>query len=52
MTTITSTTNKDEIVSNACELIDSQADTISQLQQQSKTLFFALALSLAWQLLF
>jgi len=49
---ITSTATKAEIISTACEAIDHHAATIERLQQQSRILWFALALSLAWQLLF
>ena len=49
---ITNTATKAEIISNACEAIDNQAATIERLQQQSRILWAALALSLAWQLLF
>lgn len=49
---ITNTATKAEIISNACEAIDHQAATIERLQQQSRILWAALALALAWQLLF
>ena len=52
MSSITTSSSKDEILSAACELTDHQAATIDQLQQQVKILWFALALALAWQVLF
>jgi len=44
-------TSKAEIISAALELTDHQAETISQLQQQAKLLWLALALALAWQVI-
>jgi len=44
-------TSKAEIISAALELTDHQAETISQLQQQAKLLWFALALAIAWQVI-
>jgi len=52
MTSITAQATKAEIITSACEAIDHQAATIERLQQQSRILWAALALSLAWQLLF
>jgi len=52
MDSITASSTKAEILSAACELTDHQAATIEQLQQQSRILWAALALALAWQLLF
>lgn len=49
---ITTSTSKDEIISAACELTDHQAATIGRLQQEARVLWFALALALAWQVLF
>ena len=44
-------TSKAEIISAALELTDHQAETISQLQQQAKLLWLALALAIAWQVI-
>jgi len=52
MQTITERASKPEIISAALELTDHQAATIERLQQQSRILWAALALALAWQLLF
>lgn len=52
MQTITERASKAEIISASLELTDQQAATIERLQQQSRILWAALALALAWQLLF
>ena len=51
MNNITEQTSKAEIISAALELTDHQAETIEQLRQQSRLLWFALALALAWQVI-
>jgi len=52
MTSISEQSNKAEIISAACEIVDDQAATIEQLRQQSRLLWFSLALALAWQVMF
>ena len=52
MDSITSSSTKAEILSAACELTDQQAATIDRLQQQSRILWFSLAVALAWQVIF
>lgn len=49
---ITVQTSKDEIVSNACELIDDQSAKISELQQQLKITFWGLGIAIVWGILF
>ncbi len=48
---ITDRSSKPEIISAALELTDSQAATISRLQQEQRILFAALAVLTAWALL-
>jgi hypothetical protein len=49
---ITERSSKDDIIDASVEVIDSQAATIETLQSQMFVLFWALGLSLAWQILF
>ena len=51
MSSITTSSSKDEIISAACELTDHQAATISRLQQEQRLLWAALAVLTAWALL-
>lgn len=52
MHSINAKSTKDEIITAAVELTDSQAQTINRLSEQSRILWAALAVSLAWHLLF
>ncbi len=45
-------TNKDKIISHACELIDDKDSRINALQSQQTTLFFLLGLITVWGLIF
>lgn len=49
---ITERSSKDDIIDTSVEMIDSQAELIKTLQSQQFILFWALGISLAWQLLF
>lgn len=49
---ITAQASKDEIMSNACELIDDQSAKISELQQQLKITFWGLGITIVWGILF
>jgi len=51
MSSITTGSSKDEIISAACELTDHQAAIISRLQQEQRLLWAALAALTAWALL-
>lgn len=51
MQTITERASKAEIISASLELTDSQAATITRLQQQQRILWAALAVLTAWALL-
>ena len=51
MQTITERASKAEIISASLELTDSQAATISRLQQEQRILFAALAVLTVWTLL-
>lgn len=51
MQTITERASKAEILSASLELTDSQAATISRLQQEQRILFAALAVLTVWTLL-
>ena len=46
---VTQSTNKDEVISTAVELIDSQDAAIKELQHQQKILFFIAGLLLVLQ---
>ncbi|ANS03344.1 hypothetical protein [uncultured Mediterranean phage uvDeep-CGR2-KM19-C184] len=52
METTTAQTGKDEILSNACELIDDQSGKISELEQQLKTALWGLGVAIVWGILF
>lgn len=48
---ITDRASKAEIITAACELTDSQAETIDRLRQQQSVLAVALAVLAAWLLI-
>ena len=52
METTTAQTGKDEILSNACELIDDQSSKISELEQQLKVTLWGLSVAIVWGILF
>jgi hypothetical protein len=52
METTTAQTGKDEILSNACELIDDQSSKISELEQQLKVTLWGLGVAIVWGILF
>ena len=49
---ITEKSTKDEIISASCEIIDSQAEKISRLEQQQTALFWVVGLISVWLILF
>lgn len=52
MSSITATSTKAEILSNACEAIDSQQARIHQLEQQQTTLFIVCGILAGMLILF
>jgi len=52
MKNTTAQTGKDEILSNACELIDDQSSKIFELEQQLRVTLWGLGVAIVWGILF